>query len=261
MSVTGHRDVRLADDNYQTPEACVRLLLPHLQRGDVLEPCCGEGAIGKVVHEAWNGSGDYVEIKGFEIDPDRAAIARDSGYFDNVATGDFLQSTQSTARLEADLHRWPLVITNPPFSLAMPFLERSLRVADTVAFLLRLAWLASAERNSFHRSNPSDLIILPKRPSFAKFASCAGGITLINGQQAQQSSCGWKDSFKPNEQHPKTCPTCGGKVKVSTSDSADYGWFIFGPGRGGRIIHPQIDVAEVNKQFDGAAAQLEELTR
>jgi hypothetical protein len=51
---------------------------------------------------------------------------------------------------------------------------------------------------------------------------------------------------------------------VTSSDSSDYGWFIWGPGRGGRVIHPDIndiDIKKVDQQFDGAAAALEELTR
>ncbi len=253
MSTTGHRDIRLADDQYETPEWCVRLLLPHLQRGDVLEPCCGTGQIAKVIHETWNGSGDY--INGFEIDPDRADAARDSGYFDNVNAGDFLESQLILAQ-----RRWPLVITNPPFSLALEFVKRSLEVADTVAMLLRLAWLSSQERNAFHREHPSDLIVLPKRPSFAKFVSCKATEPIGNSDV-----CAWQEALPPDALTPKACPVCGGKVKASTSDSADYGWFIWGPGRSGRIIHPDMtspaDTAKQVSAADRAAAELEKLTR
>ncbi len=248
MSVTGHRDIRIDQDAYSTPEWAVRLLLPHLQRGDVLEPCCGEGAIGKVVFEAWGGPHDvYQSIDGVELDGGRSQQALQAGYFDRIDCGqDYLTRPKN--------RHYPLIITNPPFSLAMPFLEKALQEADTVAFLLRLAWLASAERNGFHRQNPSDLIVLPKRPSFAKFVSCVAPNNC-------NTEGGWRQTYKPSEEHPKKCPSCFRKVKVSSSDSADYGWFIWGPCRGGRIIHPQIDVEQVHRAFDGAAAQLEELTR
>jgi predicted RNA methylase len=261
VSVTGHRDVRLADDSYATPEWCTRLLLPHLQRGDVLEPCCGTGQIAKVIHETWNATGAYLAVEGVEIDPGRSAAAIESGYFDHVSTDNFLEWHQSNDTC----HRWPLIVTNPPFSLALEFVKRSLEVADTVAMLLRLAWLSSAERNAFHREHPSDLIVLPKRPSFAKFVSCggrvhAGGNKLI--------PCGWKEALPPDAPTPKACPDCSGKVKASTSDSADYGWFIWGPGRSGRIIHPEMSPGDVKKlvsaadrEFEGAAAELEKLTR
>jgi predicted RNA methylase len=244
--VTGHRDVRLADDQYDTPEWCTRLLLPHLQRGDVLDPCCGVGAIGKPICEAWTIRHDDCRVDGVELDGERVDAALAAGYFDQVVQNDYLTRHK-------DRH-YPLIITNPPFSLAMPFLEKALQEADTVAFLLRLAWLASAERNAFHRANPSDLIVLPKRPSFAKFVSCVAPNNC-------NTEGGWRQTYKPSEEHPKKCPSCFRKVKVSSSDSADYGWFIWGPGRGGRIIHPQIDVEQVHRVFDGAAAQLEELTR
>jgi hypothetical protein len=254
VSVTGHRDIRLPDDFYATPEWCTRLLLPHLQRGDVLDPCCGEGAIGKVVFETW---GPSYSIDGYEIDAGRAATTKDRGYFDTVVVEDFLgPASESLIKTPT-----PLVITNPPFSLALEFAEKSVQVADTVAFLLRLAWLSSAERSEFHQANPCDLIILPKRPSFVKFVSCEA-----------PTNCGWHQAFKPDEPHPKKCPMCGRKVKVTSSDSADYGWFIWGPGRGGRIHHPTaaeldlaqnpvVDVAKARREFKGAAAELEELLR
>lgn len=255
MSVTGHRDVRLADDFYETPAWCTRLLMPHLQRGNVLDPCCGRGAIGQVVFETW---GPNYELDGVEIDEGRAQAAREAGFFDRVATGDFLHPEGKI------FSKGQLVITNPPFSLALEFAEKSVKVADTVAFLLRLGWLASAERADFHRRNPCDLIILPKRPSFAKFASCAGH----KKRPSMPPPCDWNQAYLPNEPHPKVCPGCGCPTKVVTSDSADYAWFIWGPGRGGRIVHPTqeqisaaIDIKQQDERFAGAAAELEELTR
>lgn len=55
---------------------------------------------------------------------------------------------------------------NPPYSLAEEFLARSLEVADTVALLLRVNYLASAKRNVFMRKFTPDVYILPNRPSF-----------------------------------------------------------------------------------------------
>ncbi len=259
MSVTGHRDVRQPDDSYATPEWCTRLLLPYLQRGDVLDPCCGAGAIAKPVFEAWGGPHDvYLSIDGIELDDSRVNAALEAGYFDQVVQNDYL--TRPKGR------HYPLIITNPPFSLAMPFLEKAMQEADTVAFLLRLAWLAGVERSTFHQQHPCDVVVLPRRPSFAKYVSCADtsidpDFKPVPPDYEIPLKCGWHEAMPPGTPKPKKCPQCGAKTKATSSDSADYGWFVWGPGRGGRIIHPAIDVAQVHVQFAGAAAELEELTR
>ena len=49
-----------------------------------------------------------------------------------------------------------------------------------------------------------------------------------------QPPCAWKVTIGPSEQRPASCPTCGGIVKASTTDSTEYAWFIWGEGRGHR---------------------------
>lgn len=64
-------------------------------------------------------------------------------------------------------HRYDLIITNPPFSLAMEFLQKSLAEADTVIYLLRLNFLGSKKRQAFWFANrPSHVLVLSSRPSF-----------------------------------------------------------------------------------------------
>jgi hypothetical protein len=68
--------------------------------------------------------------------------------------------------------KFDLIITNPPFSLALEFLERSrelLTTSGVILFLLPLTWLASRRRwvrlfNGMHR--PFKVWVLAKRPSF-----------------------------------------------------------------------------------------------
>lgn len=60
-----------------------------------------------------------------------------------------------------------LIITNPPFSLALQFLEKSLSEAPTVVYLLRLRFLASVKRGAWwHMHPPTHQFVLSKRPSF-----------------------------------------------------------------------------------------------
>jgi hypothetical protein len=176
MSATGRnkpgRERRDADF-YPTPAWCTRAIMPHVgfyprhtnRLLAVLDPCCGDGAILDVLKDEFGAS-----TWGVELDYERACAAgkkHDHQDFRKVSHGDALSES------------WPehvdLVITNPPFALASEFVSRfiSLFTAKETgelridgAFLLGLNFATSAARASFHRGFPSDLYILPKRPSF-----------------------------------------------------------------------------------------------
>ncbi len=67
--------------------------------------------------------------------------------------------------------RWDLIITNPPFSLALPFLEHSrtlLAPGGKIVFLLRLAWTEGRKRYKILHSKwvPEKIAVIPDRPSF-----------------------------------------------------------------------------------------------
>lgn len=150
MSATGRSDVRRADDFYSTPEWCVDALAKVLDFGpSCLDPCAGTGAIMRAVEKYG------ARAMGIELDHGRAALA-------HAQPGDALSDAP-----------WPhthTVVTNPPYSLAMNFVLRALRQEPPggVAMLLRLNWLASRKRAEFHRLCPSDVYILPRRPSFSE---------------------------------------------------------------------------------------------
>ena len=182
MSSTNRGGQRHADDWYATPAWCTQAILPHLRLRDVvLDPFCGDGAILREIVGPPDSSKFY-DVRGFELDSGRADDAMNYG---NVVCRDAFS-------LDPWRVKGQTVLTNPPFSLAM---ESVMRALDEVgpdgetAFLLRLAFLASAKRADFHRSRPSDIYVMSRRPSF----------------------------------------TSDGR-----SDSADYAWFVWGPGRGGK---------------------------
>lgn len=153
MSATGRNLVgneRRADDFYATPAWCTRAIMPHLRLNDpVLDPCCGDGAILGVLFAAGR------TVCGLELDAARGGTSGSVSIRDALTPEPWPQ------------HR--TIITNPPYSLAMEFIERALREAPEdadVAFLLRLNFLGSQRRAAFHRSYPSDVYVLPRRPSF-----------------------------------------------------------------------------------------------
>jgi len=152
---------RQAEDFYATPAWATDAIIPVLWGshfgGVWLDPCAGAGAILDVLERHGVPS---ERRRGIEIDPGRAGTAR--GRHVGVTQADALKS--SSWGLGA---RQPnIILTNPPYALAMEFVERALQEAPVVVMLLRLAWMASQARADFHQKHPSDVYVLSKRPSF-----------------------------------------------------------------------------------------------
>lgn len=149
MSATNRGTVRNKNDFYPTPGWCVDELIAELKPGclkgkSFMEPCRGDGAIySRVIQTLKPTLVDWCELSDGR---------------------DYLKTEP--------LHRLDAIITNPPFSLAKAFLEKSLAEADFVAYLLRINFLGSRCRHEFWQANlPSHLFALSRRPDF----SGAGG--------------------------------------------------------------------------------------
>ncbi|MCL6455072.1 MAG: hypothetical protein K6T78_15805 [Alicyclobacillus sp.] len=143
MSAT-NRDLtkRHPYDSYSTPAWCTEAIAKqiHWHDGcvDVLEPCIGDGAIADVLLSKYV---DYVEWA--EITKGRDFLTYDFG-----RTFDF-------------------ILTNPPFSLAQEFIDKSLTIANCVVMLLRINFLASRQRKEWWQKHPPTAIhVLTRRPSF-----------------------------------------------------------------------------------------------
>jgi hypothetical protein len=150
MSATNRGAERRMDDFYTTPAWCVHALLRevHLPGGTWLEPACGDGAIVEAVKEIRQD----VCWTAFDIRERKLCLGSVRDYLD---------------RAIPVLERPAVIITNPPFSLAREFVERSFEVTDgPVVMLLRLNWLASQKRAEFLREHAPDVYVLPRRPSF-----------------------------------------------------------------------------------------------
>jgi hypothetical protein len=183
---------RHPDDFYRTPDHAVWSILPHLrQPRRVVDPGCGDGAIAERVIERWPGA----EIICVEKDEQRAreASKRLPSLRAPVWVDDYLRRG---ALWEPD---WAdLVIGNPPYSLALDFLRRSLQLVEPVggevALLLRVGFLEAergSERDELLEQHRPDVYLLAKRPRFR------------------------------GDGH---------------GDSAAYGWMIWGPDRGGLFV-------------------------
>jgi hypothetical protein len=153
---------RLKDDAYLTPPWCVHRLLEvdalGLPDGRWLEPAAGPGRIISSVNSMRRGvTWDAIEIRG----ECRNGLVRTVSSSRRVVIGDFLSESLPTKHYD-------VIFTNPPFSLAMKFVEKCLATADHVVMLLRLGFLGSARRANFFRQHPPDIYLLPDRPSFLK---------------------------------------------------------------------------------------------
>lgn len=221
MSATNRGGDRQPDDFYATPAWCTRAILNHMEcRGDglswgtVFDPCAGEGAILDVAAKV-GGKTRRHATKGLELDPGRAAVAASRGH--NVRRQDALATSPWEVPAEG------IVLTNPPYGLAMEFVQRALSECPKVAMLLRLPWLASEKRSRWLRKNTPAVCVLSKRPSFCISVKCVAGVAPVR-------ACRWQQLLPVSADRPKACPECGMAVRITTSDSTDYAWMLWGFG-------------------------------
>lgn len=155
--------MRDALDRYYTPDpvaarcvAALRIPAPSW----VLEPSIGGGAFARAVGAYFFGT----PIDGIDANPLAAGLG--GLPVTRRRVGDFL----ALDPLELRSRQYALIVGNPPYRDAEAHVRRALEIVQrggTVAFLLRIAFLASASRRPLWRQHPpSEVWILPERPSF-----------------------------------------------------------------------------------------------
>lgn len=137
---------REENDFYATDPNAVQLLLNKESfSNSILEPCCGEGHISKVLIE--NG---YDVVSSDLID---RGFGEQKNFFDyKKFNGD--------------------IVTNPPYKYAKEMVEKSLEIipdGHKVAMLLRIQFLESEKRKEFFKQYPTETVyVSPKRMQCAK---------------------------------------------------------------------------------------------
>lgn len=137
---------RRKNDFYPTPAYLTQELLKRVSiSGTVLEPCSGAGDMSNVLLEA-----------GLD-----------------VTTNDIDTQMPSDEHLDATLpvlynvYKSDWVVSNPPFSHALPIVERSIASGANVAMLLRLSFLEPTfARSPLLGVNPPHEVIVCPRTSF-----------------------------------------------------------------------------------------------
>lgn len=153
-------------DAYYTPFPLAQHLvdlLPLREGQRVLEPSAGGGSFLRALAHRSERERLWLRLIALDANPAAPALVQDLGI------------EQDVKRVHADFLTWPgmgadWVVGNPPYVDAELHVRRAIeevRVGGHVAFLLRLAFLESAERFEFWTAFPPRKVwVLAERPSF-----------------------------------------------------------------------------------------------
>lgn len=263
MSATNRGADRVTSDNYPTPAWATRRLLGALREhlgidiryATVLEPCCGEGAIIRVLRS----EGARGPITGVDTRLEALPYARGSGATHVI---------EARAQAHKAIGRYELAITNPPFDQAADTVEgersiipgiiipgiinATLANATVCAFLLR-----SSFRLGAFRDNMPDEFKFQQRLEFVASYRCK----FITSNGNKVDGCGWAAKV-PLTERIAHCPECNPKgllktawLQRSTSDSAEYSWFVWSDrGRSHGLVRVLPDTPlEERKALEAAA--------
>lgn len=133
---------RRALDFYETPPHYIAALLGEVNiYGTVFEPCVGDGAIARAIHDLRTVRRIYTN----DIDRKRKADTHDDA-----------------RTIEGIVADW--WVTNPPFDGELEILENALSQCGNIAFLGRLSFLEPTEERSMllETRPPTRVIVLPR---------------------------------------------------------------------------------------------------
>ena len=183
MSATNRGCERKAYDFYATPPETVRAFLANfdgISAGDrILEPSAGNGQIVKVLREGgYDNRIDAVELRPEE----RGAL---EALADNVTIGSFFD-------YEPDCG-YDVIIGNPPYSLALDFINKSLELlhpGGLLIFLLRTNFLESEKRFKWWQEHPlsGPCTSAPASPAEAPTPPATPGLCGSGGDRLHRSS-------------------------------------------------------------------------
>ena len=128
---------RVDNDFYATDPQSVKDLLDNfkIESNSFYEPCVGQGHIANVLAEYFPNA----KIIGSDL--------VDRGY-SNTIVGDFINSN-----IEVEKVDW--IITNPPYSLAKEFIDKSLTLSNKgVAMFLKIQFLEGQARKDWFKNTP-----------------------------------------------------------------------------------------------------------
>lgn len=139
---------RVSNDYYATPYESTNALLNNVKfYGNFLEPCVGGGHIAEVIKKHYPNESIY------------CMDLVDRGY-PNTLVNDFLTYDFLDQKFDN-------IITNPPYSLAQEFLEKSMKITNEggkVAMFLKIQFLEGVKRlEMFKKYPPKYIYVFTKR--------------------------------------------------------------------------------------------------
>ena len=160
---------RVEDDYYATPTNSTEALLNEIKFGGIfLEPCIGGGHIAEVIKKHYPNN----KVVGCDI--------VDRGY-PNTKIADFLTHDFRDIKYNS-------IITNPPYSLAQEFLEKSMNIIaekGKIAMFLKIQFLEGvARREMFKKYPPKYVYVFTKRQN-----------PLRNGSPVDENGKAWASTM------------------------------------------------------------------
>ena len=160
MSSKGRKVVE-TDEFYPTPRDAIEPIivtdLLRLPGGTWIEPCAGTGSIIRTVNDLRDDVSWIVCEINPRFDDHLRQLLRPTDTF--LPYGDFVHR-------DWPYHRADVMFFNPPFSLAMQFVQCGFERAHWVVMLQRKGWFGTGPRADFLRKYCPDDYTLSKRPSF-----------------------------------------------------------------------------------------------
>lgn len=155
----------MTNDLYSTPSWCVRRLVenfPELcdlsvsSKGVWLEPAAGKG---NLIREFNSVLPQRPIWDAFDVDEQHKDTLKSLA---DVTIGDF-------THMKPVPRKYEVIVTNPPYSIAMEFVEKAREFEPKyLILLLRTNFLASQTRADFMREFTPDVYLLPNRPCFVR---------------------------------------------------------------------------------------------
>jgi len=162
VSSTNRGGQRSPADAYSTPPWVTRRFLERFDpkrelQGPWLEPGAGEGNIIRTTREFY----PEVQFTALELREECTPILGKLPKTRVKCPKDYFEWARFNRQ------KYDVAITNPPFRLALEFIETSLLVSTVTIMLLRLNFIGTQKRHVFFREQmPHFIYVLPDRPSF-----------------------------------------------------------------------------------------------
>jgi hypothetical protein len=152
MSATNRGGKRSPADFYATPAIATQQILVRLDLpgGRWLEP----------------GAGNIIAaVNAMRRDVRWTAVEIDERHVENLAAAE-MTIVADFLTYSFNCTPFTVALMNPPFRLALEFVQRCLRICEWVVCLERLDFLGTQKRGAWMRQHMPDVYILPNRPSF-----------------------------------------------------------------------------------------------